>query len=295
MHCIFTGQATDSEEHVFPRWLQKRFSLGNETLVIPNGTTLKYKHHRVPAEREANARFGDIENRISRGVFDPVEVYLWAFKLHLGCIYRDATLRFDIKNPDSLFILDVHDFAQEVWLFHQLFALWRSGGGTDPSPFGSVFIVDSLHPTPTFDFMHCLITGAVAVNIGSKFIFVLLYDQGAATRGNILKIWQDHHVPSARAMAGTKDFDSYCYMAHHVWACETAYGAYRRRRGISFLKTSKALVAVPSMSPASSRVPEENEYRNVCRSFGLDLVTFNGEVNNHYTQATLSGRSPVAA
>lgn len=27
MQCVFSGEATDSEEHVVPRWLQRRFSL----------------------------------------------------------------------------------------------------------------------------------------------------------------------------------------------------------------------------------------------------------------------------
>jgi hypothetical protein len=99
VECIFTGKDADSSEHVIPLWLQTRFNLSEQTLIIPNGTTLKYKHHRVPADTEANNRFGVIENRISRGIFDPAEVYLWALKIHIGCVYRDASLRFDVKRP----------------------------------------------------------------------------------------------------------------------------------------------------------------------------------------------------
>lgn len=178
MNCIFTGKDTDTSEHVIPRWLQSRFGLSDQKLIIPNGTTLAYKHHRVPAAREANNRFGAIEDRISRGVLNPAEVYLWALKIHIGCIYRDASLRFNIKDPGSPFILDVDDFTQEVWFFQQLYEVWENGGQTDPSPFGSVFIVDSPNHTPHFDFMHCLITGTVAIDIGNKFIFVALWDQG---------------------------------------------------------------------------------------------------------------------
>jgi len=104
MKCIFTGKDADSSEHVIPRWLQMRLGLADQTMIIPNGTTLKYKHHRVPAETEANNRFGLIEERMSRGIFDPAEVYLWALKLHIGCVHRDASLRFDIKGPE----LSVH-------------------------------------------------------------------------------------------------------------------------------------------------------------------------------------------
>ena len=112
MNCIFTGKAANSEEHVIPLWLQSRFNLSEQTMFIPNGTTLKYKLHKVPADKDANGLFGDIENRISQGKFDPMEVYLWALKIHIGCIYRDSSLRFDIKDPTSPSILNVTDFAQ---------------------------------------------------------------------------------------------------------------------------------------------------------------------------------------
>ena len=101
--CIFTGKEADTFEHVIPSWLQSRFGLAEETMFIPNGTTLKYKHHRVPADKDANQLFGTIEDRISRGILKPEEVYLWALKIHIGCIYRDASLRFDIKDPSSPF------------------------------------------------------------------------------------------------------------------------------------------------------------------------------------------------
>lgn len=54
MKCIFTGKDTNSSEHVIPRWLQARFGLAEQDLIVPNGTRLKYKHHRVPADRDAN-------------------------------------------------------------------------------------------------------------------------------------------------------------------------------------------------------------------------------------------------
>lgn len=282
MKCIFTGKEADSSEHVIPRWLQTRFALSEQTMFIPNGTPLKYKHHRVPADSEANNRFGVIEERISRGILDPAEVYLWALKIHIGCIHRDASLRFDIKDSSSPFILDVSDFAQEVWLFQQLFENWSKGGSTEPSPFGSVFIVDSLLPTPKFDFLHCLITGTIGIDIGGKFVLVFLWDQGDAMHANVLKQWEDWHAPRVKAMAGTKEFDDNCYIAPHVWACETAYWIYRHRRAHSLIKTPTQVVLVPPLGRPQGRPAQEAEYRQVCRNFGLDLVHYNGEVNNVY-------------
>jgi len=282
MKCIFTGKDADSSEHVIPRWLQTRFGLSDQTMFIPNGTKLQYKHHRVPADTDANNSFGVIEERISRGILDPAEVYLWAMKIHIGCIYRDASLRFDIKDPGSPFILDVSSFAQEVWLFQQLFENWRSGGTTDPSPFGSVFIVDSLNLVPAFDFIHCLTTGVVGIDIGRKFLLVFLWDQADATRANILDIWNKYHAPRVKGLTGTPEFEDSCYMAPHVWACESAYWLYRHRRPLSLMKTPAQIVAVPPMARPDGKPAEEEEYRQVCRNFGLELVQYNGETQNVY-------------
>ena len=282
MKCIFTGKDADSSEHVIPRWLQTRLGLSDQTLVIPNGTTLKYKHHRVPADMEANNRFGAIEERISRGIFNPGEVYLWALKIHIGCVYRDASLRFDIKDPSSPFILDSSNFTQEIWLFQQLFDIWSKGGTTNPSPFGSVFIVDSLSPTPNFDFMHCLITGIVGIDIGGKFILVFLWDQGDAMHANILDQWNQFHAPRVKALAGTDEFEANCYVAPHVWACESAYWLYRHRRAHSIIKTPTQIVLVPPSGRPKGKAFLQPEYRQVCRNFGLDLVHCNGETDNVY-------------
>lgn len=282
MKCLFTGQETDSSEHVIPRWLQKRFHLENQKVLIPNGTTLEYKHVRVPAASEPNRKFGEIENRISRGILEPSEVYLWALKLHIGFIYRNSSLRLDIADREAPFVLDVTDFNQEVWFFQQLYANWAKGGTTFPSPFGSVFIVDSLNPTPQFDFMHCLVTGAVGVDIGGQFILVFLWDQGDAAHATILDQWINFHAPRVKAMAGDPDYEANCYIAPHVWACESAYWLYRHRRAYSMIKSSTQIALVPPLTRVPGRQPNEEQYRQVCRNFGLDLVKYNGEGANVY-------------
>ncbi len=286
LRCLFTDKETSSKEHVVPQWLQHRFKLQDQKVYLPNGTRVKYKHLCVPAESLANSKFGEIENRISCGQLNRDELYLWALKLHIGFIYRDSSLRFDIKNPQSQFILDVNDFEQEVRLFRELYSNWAGGGTTAPSPFGSVFVVDSLNPTPQFDFMHCLITGTVGINIGNKFVLVFLWDQGeAANRAKYLDHWAVF-CQRVKAMCGTEDFASHCYMATHVWACEAAYWAYRHRRSFSVLKTSNKIAAIPPIEQVTTRPSQKQEYGRVCRSFGLDLVHYAGEVNNVYRPFT---------
>lgn len=282
MRCLFTNKATNSKEHVIPDWLQRRFNLSEQTLRIPNGTLLQYKHHCVPADSNANQRFGEIERRISQGILDPAEVYLWALKIHIGCIYRDGSILTNRRDPTSPTVIDVSKFSDEVWIFQQLFDIWSNGGSTNPSPFGSVFILDSLHPSPCFDFMHCLMTGTVGIDIGGKFILVFLWDQGDATHSSILESWENYHVPNVISFSESKDFQSYCYAAHRTWACESAYNIYRIRRSISMFKTPTELVLLPSLTPPSPKPHSEAELNYICSSFGLKLVEYKGEVSNIY-------------
>lgn len=115
----------------------------------------------------------------------------------------------------SPMILNVGDFAIEILLFRQLYDIWKRGGRTDPSPFGSVYIVDSFLGNRQFDFFHCLVTGTVGVNLGDKFLVVFLWDQAEGSRSNIIEIWQKHHVPSV-AKALPDDRRETAYLAHHV-------------------------------------------------------------------------------
>jgi len=284
MQCIFGGSETDSKEHVVPAWLQRKFKLQEQTINIPNGTTLKYKFLVVLAHQAENSKFGEIEDRISNDQFNLDEVYLWALKIHIGLIFRDSSLRTDIRDPKSDFILDIGSFESEIALFRMMYQHWKRGGKTSPSPFGSVFILDSLLPHDEFDLFHCLITGTVGIHTGGKFIVVFLWDQGDAMAANIGEQWNRYHLPNAASYVGHENYSSHCYMAHHVWACESAYWLYRNRRRINMILSTDQFILIPPVSRSEPKPPTEDEYRYVCASFGLGLTKFNGEVANVYTQ-----------
>jgi hypothetical protein len=283
VHCLFSGEETDSLEHVVPQWLQRRFSLQDQTITIPNGTTLKYRHLTVPAAKEHNALFGQIEQRISQGEYRLDEVYLWALKLHIGLVIRDSSLRSDIRDPRSPFILNVGDFHNELTLFRVLYSLWRDGGDTNPLPVGSVYILDSLLPNDQFALFDCLITGTVGIHVGGKFIVVFLWDQGRGLRSNSGWLWETEHS-SVKAMEGSPDYDAHCFLAHHVWACESAYWLYLNRRHVSFIKSTEKLSLIPPWNTPQPKEVNEAEYRMVCRSFGLELAFFTQQmVGNGYS------------
>jgi hypothetical protein len=282
--CIFSGEPADSEEHVIPKWLQRRFNLWNQTLALPNGTTSPYRQVKVPVRTEHNGRFSAIEASIAQGNFPKHEAYLWALKIHIGLIYRDARLKIARSHPASPSILNVDDFATEVSMFRQLYDIWRQGGTTDPSPFGSVYVFDSFVGPSEFDFFHCMTTGTVGVNLGDKFVVVFLWDQGDAYRANTLDMWEKYHLQVV-ANAPAEKRREFGYVAHHVWACESAYWLWRHRRPFNFVRFGNTLLLIPPGTRPPGEPSDRETYERICPSFRLKLEVFNGEVANVYSIA----------
>lgn len=284
MKCLFSGADPDTKEHVIPVWLQQRMKLGNEKLKLPNGSFLQYKHAVVPAETSHNTKFSEIEGRISQGIFKIDEVYLWALKIHVGLLARDSTLKDDIRNPQSETIIDLRGFNYHVTVFRTLYQNWASGGTTDPSPFGSVFILDSLTPENHFDLVHCAYTGSLGIDIGKKFIFVTFWDRGRTSNSNALALWHEDQVLRVKRLENTSEYDGQCFMAHRVWACEIAYFQFRSRpNSMAILKTPKNVTAGPPPKLPARRV-DVMEYVLVCKNFGIQRDLSRG--TNVYTQFT---------
>ena len=47
--CLFSGIQPDTEEHVIPDWLQRRFNLKRQTYRLPNETGLDYLNNKETA------------------------------------------------------------------------------------------------------------------------------------------------------------------------------------------------------------------------------------------------------
>lgn len=279
---MFSGVEADTWEHVIPRWLQRRFNLWNQELTLPNATTMPYRQVKVPALEEHNCAFSVIEKNIEKGVYNKDELYLWALKIHIGLIYRDSSLKIDRSAKTSPMMLDVNDFTTEIGLFRFLYENWRNGGTTEPSPFGGVYLQDTIMNHEHFDLFHCLITGTVGVNLGEKFLVVFLWDQNDSANSSIQKHWDEWHAKYP-GYTGEGNKDDYGYMAHHAWACEGAYWLYRHRRSFNYMKVKNKIVLVPPMFRAQPKPIEKAEHIQVCRNFGLKIVHYGGEAGNTYS------------
>lgn len=276
--CLFSGEPTQNEEHVIPRWMQRRYGLANQTYHLPNGSKIAYRNCKVPAAEAHNGRFGKIEERLATGDATLQEIFLWALKVHIGLIFKDATLRTDIRNPAAGTFWDVEDFGQEVQLFRHLYEVWSNGGWFDPDPFGTVIVVDAITPNADFDFIHQLQSGTLFFQLGRQLIFVSLWDQAAGMSLNTEAILEHHRTVVAGMPEERRQ--EIGYVAQRTWACETAYFLFRARRAFAFAKTPTSMTLLSSLGRPSVRPPIEAELASFSRSFGLRLAHFGGEVGN---------------
>ena len=276
MKCIFSGNDTNTEEHLIPQWLQRRFDLWNQEYYLPNNTTIKYRNLKIPAEDVANQKFGEIEKNISEGIFNLDEVYLWAHKIHLGCIVRDSTLRLNIQVPDSPFMCDITALGEDIWLFQKHFDVWRKKGTTTPSPFGSVFIIDSFNEKPSFEFFHCFSSGTIGIDIGEKFILVFLWDQGDAVHLNILDDLNQVFLPRLAAYRGSDEYEYKKFMTLRIWLAESAYKVYFHRRPMSLVASDTRLIATPPLGPRTIGRGSIEELQQICHTFSIEAVVDEG-------------------
>ena len=279
--CMFSGDVADSDEHVIPRWLQRRFNLSNQEVILPNQTTFRYAKARVPVQGRHNREFGKIENRMSEGTFTLQEAFLWALKIHIGMMWLDSRLKRERKDPDSRTIFERAEFSKQLLMFRQLYKTWVNGGRTDPTPFGSVFLLEGALMPNEFDFFHCMISGALGISIDERFLFVLLWDRAEGMQGCALSDWYRTHQPRIASLPAEKRRQT-TYMARHVWACEVAHELWLWRRPFRFLEQDNVITATPSVEQRIRRAPDPELHKRICRSFALEPISDNEDGPHNY-------------
>lgn len=100
-----------SVEHIFPKWLQKKFDLWNKELILLNGTGIKYRNLTIPCCKKCNNIMSkNIEKPVERAVeagydefikLDKKVVFQWLNKISYGMLFKELSLKIDIRNPQS--------------------------------------------------------------------------------------------------------------------------------------------------------------------------------------------------
>lgn len=101
---------SSSYEHIFPKWLQHKFNLWNESLIIINNTHIEYRRLKIPCCKKCNNHYlsnleQDFKTLLERDFEDLSEhdektIFQWTAKLLYGSMYKELSLSLDRKNPE---------------------------------------------------------------------------------------------------------------------------------------------------------------------------------------------------
>jgi hypothetical protein len=185
------GRKNRADEHVIPKWVQKKYRLINQKLHLLNGTTIPYRQLTIPCCLTCNNKHLEpLEGRMSRAVeagttgicaLDHHDLFLWLGKMFYGLLYRELFLPWDragktkgkITSKQLLKRYEMHHlFLQSVRIPMRFM---------DFSP-ASILIVNTQEPDDIrldWDFRDELNTMCIACRMGPVGLVAVLQDGGA--------------------------------------------------------------------------------------------------------------------
>lgn len=178
-------------EHVFPKWLQQRFGLSNETLTLLNGTTIAYRKLKIPCCKTCNnEHLSRIENTVQRAFdkgfaavnkLDRLTLFLWTAKIFFGLLYRELFLPVDRRIPGKGPIVKHLKPFQLVHYFIQGLRLPITFQSADADFPGTLFLFRlqrPRHPKVQFDFHDDVVNQCVYMRLGEVGLLAS-FDAGA--------------------------------------------------------------------------------------------------------------------
>lgn len=109
--CFLCGAHSTAitQEHVFPKWLQRRYDLWNQRIGLLNDTKIQYRNLRIPCCSTCNTgALSRLEASVASAVdsgydavaaLDERELYLWSAKIFYGILRNELNLLSDRSRP----------------------------------------------------------------------------------------------------------------------------------------------------------------------------------------------------
>lgn len=205
--CFMCGttlnEANRSDEHVFPRWLQRKHELYNQRIYLLNNTTIPYRQLTIPCCRRCNNEYlrsieTGVKAAFSGGVtavrdMDQRTLFLWLAKLSYGLIYREHFLPIDrtaaVRTP-----ITPGEWIEEFRVHHLLLQAARSQVEWSDFP-ASIRVFETKtcgNPRQEFDYTDQLPGPFLAIRSGSVGIIATLQDW----RASFTVEWQEYEEAS---------------------------------------------------------------------------------------------------
>ena len=185
------GRKNRTNEHVIPKWVQKKFKLKDQKLNLLNGTTIPYRQLTIPCCRTCNNKhLQPIEKRMSRAADQgPKEVralarhdvFIWLGKMFYGLLYRELFLPWDRAGNYNAKITSKALLKQYEMhhLFLQFVRLPMRFMGFFPASILIVNTHETDDPRMGWDFRDELRTMCIACRVGKVGFIGVLQDGGA--------------------------------------------------------------------------------------------------------------------
>lgn len=114
-HCFVCDelltQENRTEEHIYPKWLQRKYNLYNQQISLLNGTFINYRNLKVPCCKHCNQTMnvaieGPMERAVNGGYEEFIKlnkkiVFQWLNKLSYGMLYKETMLLQDRRNKEN--------------------------------------------------------------------------------------------------------------------------------------------------------------------------------------------------
>lgn len=197
------NEDNSSKEHIFPKWVLKKFDLFNSSLRIVNGSTIKYSQLTIPACRDCNNEHlakleidtkNLYENRFQNlNRKDEITLAQWSAKILLGSVFKETSLSSNIKEKSS------NNIVNKTWLdtFDILYAVLQTTKykyeikGEKPWSIFSMEFMDN-----EFRYLADVLNKAISIQLG-KTGFMIIFEES----NFVNKLWK---LKEYRAKMGGK-------------------------------------------------------------------------------------------
>ena len=125
---VYLEESNKTEEHIYPRWLQREFNLWNERITLINETKIPYRSLTIPCCLKCNNEHlnNKIEKKVEAAVkggydtfvqLEEAVIFKWLVKLSYGMLFKELSLRQSLKEPKSRMIIEPHELKKFQLLF----------------------------------------------------------------------------------------------------------------------------------------------------------------------------------
>ena len=252
-----------TDEHIFPKWLQHRFGLWDQSLRILNDSKIKYRNLKIPCCKSCNnnhlSRLEISFQKLLNSNFqdlsfdDELIIFQWTAKILYGTLYKELSLLLDIKNSTIGNILQPHDIEEysSLHLFLQSIRIPTVFG--DPKPW-SIFIFN--YKDEDFHYINEIQNLCFSIKLGKVGITIAFEDN------NVIEEF-------CSLLMGLKQFELDIYQFLEV-SCLIFYAkniAINSPKYISTYNNNLNVLEVITLNSLRSRPWDDSEF-----AFGFDQI-----------------------